>query len=128
MPFVAPGEGLNRPFSDLEDIGHEMGLPPWRVTLVGTPALRVVLLKWPPGYATVPHVHPAAEEIFMVLRGRALFTIGSEAERPVAPGEFMFAPRGVRHAIRVPDGPPLTLLASVAPNDDAPDETIEFTS
>jgi len=128
MPFVSSAEGLNRPFCDLEGAAREMGPPPWRVALVGTPALRVVLLMWPPGYATVSHVHPAAEEIFMVLHGRALFTIGSETERSVEPGELILAPRGVLHAIRVPDGPPLTLLAAVAPNQDISDETIEFPS
>ena len=126
MPYIAAGEGLDRPFSDLEALAQEMGPPPWRVALVGTPALRVVLLRWPPGYATVPHVHPNAEEIFVVLEGRAFFTINAEAEREVFPGGFMLAKRGIRHAIRVPSGEPLTLLASVAPNLDLPDETIEL--
>ena len=100
-------------------------LPNMIACLVGTPALRVLLLCWPGGFATVPHVHPAAEEIFLVIGGRALFTIGDEPEREVGPGAFMFARRGIRHAIRVPDGEPLLLLASVAPNEDRPDETVE---
>ena len=84
-----------------------------------------MLLHWPPGFATVPHLHPAAEEIFQVLRGRAAFTIGDDPEREVRPGEFMLARRGVLHAIRVPDGqsaPP----AAVGPNEDGADETIEL--
>ena len=125
MPFVGPGDALERPYVDLEALAEEQGPPPWRAVLVGTGGMRLVLLRWPPGYATVPHVHPAAEEIFLVLAGRAVFTIGETPEREVGPGMLVFAARGIRHAIRVPTGEPLTLLASVAPNVDVPDETIE---
>jgi quercetin dioxygenase-like cupin family protein len=125
MPFVAPDEARNTPFLDLESVAGEAGPPPWRICLVGTPALRVVLLHWPVGYSTVPHRHPVAEEIFQVVRGRAAFTIGDEPEREVGPGEFMLAKRGVRHVIRVAGDAPLTLMAAVAPNEDRVDETIE---
>ena len=125
MPYVADRDAFNRRFLDLDALAADLGPPPWRACLVGTPGLRVVLLHWPAGFATVPHVHPSAEEIFRVIRGRALFTIGDEPEREVGPDDFMLARRGVRHTIRVPDGQPLLLLASVAPNEDRPDETIE---
>jgi len=117
---------MNQAFVDLETLVRESGEPPWRRCLVGSPGLRVVLLCWPPGYASVRHVHPAAEEIFSIIDGRALFTIGDEPEREVGPGSFLLAERGVRHRIRVPDGGErLVMLAAVAPNEDRPDETIE---
>ena len=126
MPFVSAAEAINLAFVDLEEIVRGSGEPPWRRCLVGTPGLRVVLLSWPPGFSTVPHVHPAAEEIFSIVRGRALFTIGDELEREVGQGSFLLAERGVRHLIRVPDGgEPLLLLAAVAPNEDWAEETIE---
>ena len=125
MPYVALGEALDLPFVDLDGLAERMGPPPWRSCIVGTPGLRVLLLHWEAGFATIPHVHPAAEEIFQVIRGRAMFTIGDEPEREVGPGEILLALRGVRHAIRVPDGEPLLLLAAVAPNEDWPEETIE---
>ena len=126
MPFVSDGEAFNHPYTDLDALAEELGPPPWRACLVGTAGMRVVLLCWPPGFATVPHLHPGGEETFQVMRGRALFAIGDEAEREVGPGSFLLAKRGVRHAIRVPDGgEPLLLLAAVAPNEDRPDETIE---
>jgi quercetin dioxygenase-like cupin family protein len=125
MPFVASGEALGRAFTDLESLAAEQGPPPWRVCLVGTPGLRVVLLCWPAGFATVPHRHPHAEETFEVVRGQAAFRMGDEPERIVGPGAFVLAARGVPHAIRVPDGEPLLLLAAVAPNEDRPDETVE---
>jgi len=125
MPYVGPGEAIERPSVDLDALTDEQGPPPWRVVLAGTDALRVVLLQWPAGYATVPHVHPGAEETFLVVRGRAVFSIGDGSEREVGPGAFLVAGRGVRHAIRVPAQGPLTLLASVAPNEDRPDEAVE---
>lgn len=68
----------------------------------------------------------AAEEIFQVLRGRAAFTIGDDPEREVGQGKFLLARRGVPHAIRVPGGEWLLLLAAVAPNEDRADETIDL--
>jgi mannose-6-phosphate isomerase-like protein (cupin superfamily) len=125
MPYVAESEALNGPFLELDAIAGGLGAAPWRASLVGTPSMRVVLLHWPPGYATVPHHHPRAEEIFLVISGRACFTIGDRPEREVGPGELMLAKRGELHAIRVPDGAPLMLLAAVGPNEAGPGETIE---
>ncbi len=129
MPHVAPDEGLNRSFAALADIVSAMGAEPVgapaRVALVGSPGLRVVLLRWPPGFATVAHRHPHADEIFLVLEGRARFIIGSAPPRLVEPGVLVLARRGERHAIEVPDDVELLLLAAVAPNEDRADETIE---
>jgi quercetin dioxygenase-like cupin family protein len=126
VPYVHAGEALDLPYLDLEATAAAQGEPPWRACLVGTPGMRVVLLCWPPGFTTVPHRHPAAEETFLVLRGRAAMTIDPDPEREVGPGSFLLAKRGVRHIIRVPDGgEPLLLLAAVGPNENGPDETIE---
>jgi quercetin dioxygenase-like cupin family protein len=125
MPFVSVAEALNLPLQDLEALARDAGEMPWRIALVGTPGLRVTFHGWPPGFTTIPHRHPHAEEIFKVVSGRALFTIGDAPERDVGPGELVLALRGVRHLIRVGPGVPVIMLAVVAPNDDRPDETIE---
>jgi quercetin dioxygenase-like cupin family protein len=125
MPFVSVTEAFNRPFQDLDALAQEAGEAPWRLALVGTPGLRVTFHGWPAGFSTVPHRHPRAEEIFTVLSGRALFTIGDDPEREVGPGELVLALRGVRHLIRVGPEGPMIMLAAVAPNEDWPEETIE---
>jgi mannose-6-phosphate isomerase-like protein (cupin superfamily) len=126
MPYVRDGEALDQAVLDIEAVAAASGPGPWRACLVGTPGLRVVLLHWPPGFGTVPHLHPHAEETFEILRGRAVFSIGDGPDLEVGPGAFLLAKRGELHAIRVPDGDePLLLLAAVAPNEDRPDETIE---
>jgi quercetin dioxygenase-like cupin family protein len=125
MPFVSEAEAFNLSIQDLEALARDAGEMPWRLALVGTPGLRLTYHGFPPGFSTVPHRHPHAEEIFKVLSGRALFTIGDEPEREVRSGELVLAMRGVRHRIRVGPEGPMIMLAAVAPNEDRPDETIE---
>jgi quercetin dioxygenase-like cupin family protein len=126
MPFVSEAEALNLTGVDLETLARDAGEMPWRVALVGTSGLRVTYHGFPPGFSTVPHRHPHAEEFFKVLSGLALFTIGDEPERAVGPDELVLALRGVRHRIRVADDAgPMIMLACVAPNEDRSDETIE---
>lgn len=43
-----------------------------------------------------PHVHREREECFHVLAGRFTFTLGEE-EVEVAPGSWVYIPRGTRH-------------------------------
>ena len=126
MPYVAPSEALNLTAVELEELRSAQGPPPWRVALVGTRDTRWVLLCWPPGFVTIPHIHPRADETFYVLRGRALFRFaGEDGQRAIEPGTLLLAPRGVQHTIGVAGPEPLLLLASVTPNEDATDETIE---
>ena len=126
MPFVSETEALNLSIQDLDAIAHGAGEMPWRVALVGTSGLRVTYHGFPPGFSTVPHRHPHAEEFFTVLRGTAMFTVGEEPEFEAGPGELVLALRGVRHRIRVADDAgPTIMLAVVAPNQDRADETIE---
>jgi quercetin dioxygenase-like cupin family protein len=126
MPYVPESEAFNTAFVDLDELAQEAGPMPWRKAVIGTSGMRLTYHGFPPGFATVPHKHPHAEEFFKVLRGTVLFTIGDE-ERAVGPGEVVLALRGVRHQIRVADDAtePGILLATVAPNEDRPDETIE---
>ena len=127
MPYVSPAEALNRMAVAIPALRRKTGPPPWRVPIVATADLRVVLIAWEPGFRTVPHVHPRADEVFHVLRGRALFRIGSAEPRVVGPGTILLAPHGTWHDIAVTGEEPLLLLAALAPNEEATDETIEGT-
>ena len=123
--YVPPSGAPNEPAVDLEELMADLGTPPWRGPLIGTPNLRVVVHHWPPGHASIPHYHPRGHEIFMVLRGRAAFAIGDDRERIVGPEVVLSAPPGVRHAVRVVGDEPVVLFTAVAPNEDRSDETIE---
>jgi mannose-6-phosphate isomerase-like protein (cupin superfamily) len=73
-----------------------------RITFVQTAAetggeLLVMESVWPrPGHRAPAHVHPAMEERWEVLAGRAAFRIGEE-ERELGPGEAAVAPPGTPH-------------------------------
>lgn len=125
MPYVPASEALNRPEVTVEEIRCGFGPPPWRQPIVGSAALRVVLMAWEPGFRTVLHVHPRAVEVFHVLEGRAAFRIGNGEDRIVGPGTVLLAPRATWHSIRVVGDEPFLMLIAQAPNEEADDETIE---
>jgi quercetin dioxygenase-like cupin family protein len=50
------------------------------------------------------HTHPTMYEVYFVLEGRAVYTIGEE-ETEVGPGDFFYVPPGVAHRQRVTAGP-----------------------
>lgn len=44
-----------------------------------------------------PHVHRREDELFYVLEGRHVFTVG-DTEHQAGPGDLVFGPRGVPHS------------------------------
>lgn len=53
----------------------------------------------PPGCAVTPHHHREIEEIYYVVSGHGLMTVGDET-RDVYAGDAVFVPRGHRHSLR----------------------------
>ena len=126
MPYVGPDEAINATSVDLAELLREMGPLPWRRPLVGTDSARWVLWAMPPGFQQPAHKHPRADEVFHVLSGQGVFRFAGEAEaRTVGPGTVLLAQRGVAHAIGVPGPETLIFLASVTPNENASDETVD---
>ncbi len=125
MPFVPDADAVARPDADLRAIAARSGTGPWRVALAGDPGARAVLLGWPPGFATIPHLHPGASEIFLVQAGRIGFRLDDRPEVELGPGSFLVARPGELHGLRVLGETPAVLLAIVGPNEDRPDEMIE---
>lgn len=126
MPYVSVDEALNAALVDLVEIERELGLGSWRKPLVASDALRVVILRLQPGEEPhLPHQHPRADEVLIVLQGRGTFSIGEESDVEAGPSSFVYVPRGMLHRIRVPGPEPLVWLSIVAPNHDTPDEAVE---
>ena len=126
MPYVDPSEALDRTAVDLHALARELGPGTWRQPLVADRASRWVLLAWEPGMSTVPHRHPGAGEVFVVVEGRLGLRLGDEPEIEAGPGTLLRARPDAVHALRVIGGDRLLLIASVAPNESRPDETIEL--
>jgi mannose-6-phosphate isomerase-like protein (cupin superfamily) len=68
----------------------------------------------PVGEETEAHHHPRTEEIYYVLSGRGLMSLGME-RREVGPGDGILIPPGTLHKIRNIAATPLVILCCCAP-------------
>lgn len=126
MPFVSVAEALNHTLVDVGGPDVQAGPIRRRVPLVGSDALRVVFLRMPAdGEPHPPHHHPRADEVMLIMEGRATFTVGDEPSFVAGPGSLVYAPRGVVHHMRATGPEPVAWLTIVTPNEDAPDESVE---
>lgn len=126
MPHVPDDEAINMPLLDLNEVLRDRRPGALRVSLVGSGAVRIVLLRLGPGQEPHrPHRHPRADEIILVKEGTGRFTVGDEPPFLASPDSVVFARRNVVHRIEVPGPESLTILSIVAPNLDNPDESVE---
>jgi mannose-6-phosphate isomerase-like protein (cupin superfamily) len=126
MPYVDAADALNKPVLDLAALTADRGSGEWRERLVADTGTRWVLLSWEPGFRTVPHRHPRASEVFLVLEGRLGIRLGDTPEVEAGPGTILMARQDEVHGLRVVGDQRLLIIASVSPNESAPDETIEI--
>lgn len=68
----------------------------------------------PPGKRTLPHFHAETEELYHVLQGAGLMTLGQE-QFPVAAGDTVLIRPGMPHCIEATGSEPLRLLCCCAP-------------
>jgi mannose-6-phosphate isomerase-like protein (cupin superfamily) len=68
----------------------------------------------PPGRTTTGHRHPESEEIYFIVSGSGVLTVGDEASR-VKPGDAVLIPPGTHHAAANDGAGPLVLLCCCAP-------------
>jgi mannose-6-phosphate isomerase-like protein (cupin superfamily) len=81
---------------------------------VGAEKLEVVLGTVQPGEGASPHLHPDIEQVCYLLSGAALVSI-ADVEREIGPGDTVFFPAGVEHALRVVGNEPVRLLVVYSP-------------
>ena len=68
----------------------------------------------PPGCAVTAHHHREIEEIYYVVSGRGLMTVGDET-REVSSGDAVYVPRGSRHTLRNTGSEPIRLILVCGP-------------
>jgi mannose-6-phosphate isomerase-like protein (cupin superfamily) len=78
----------------------------------------------PPGHAVAPHHHRQIEEIYYVVAGRGLMTVGDET-REVEAGDAVYVPRGHRHTLENTGTETIKLILVCGPAFFYEDETIE---
>jgi quercetin dioxygenase-like cupin family protein len=70
-----------------------------RVSAVDSGGAMTVLEEMPPMVDTPLHVHSREDELFYILEGDHIVTLGDQEHR-MGPGDVLFAPRGIPHAQR----------------------------
>ena len=68
----------------------------------------------PPGKAVTPHHHIELEEIYYILSGKGLMSVGTEF-REVSSGDAIYVPRGARHTLENTGEEPIRLLVACGP-------------
>lgn len=80
-----------------------------------TPQIRSRFLRMEPGEESGAHSHDLGHEVFLILQGRAEFTIEGETEE-LGPGEMCVALVDQLHSLRVIGDEPMTMYLSVTPH------------
>jgi mannose-6-phosphate isomerase-like protein (cupin superfamily) len=68
----------------------------------------------PPSHAVAPHYHQEMEEIYYILSGRGVMSVGDE-RREVAAGDAVYVPRLTRHTLENTSDEPIRLLVVCGP-------------
>jgi quercetin dioxygenase-like cupin family protein len=80
-----------------------------------TPQIRSRFLRMEPGQVAQLHSHDLGHEVFLILAGRAEFTIDGEVEE-LGPGQMCIALADQVHSVRVIGDEPITMYLSVTPH------------
>src|SRR5215472_17400195 len=80
-----------------------------------TPEIRSRIMRFDAGQVSAGHTHDLGHEMFVVLDGRAEFTIAGKSAI-LGPGQACVARAGEWHEIRVVGDKPMTLYLSVTPH------------
>ncbi|MGH9823907.1 MAG: cupin domain-containing protein, partial [Blastocatellia bacterium] len=78
----------------------------------------------PPGHAVLPHHHDEIEEVYYILEGSGVMTVGNE-QREVASGDAIYVPRGNTHTLKNTGSEPIRLLLVCGPAFYRDDEILE---
>ena len=68
----------------------------------------------PPGCAVTPHHHRNLEEIYYIVSGSGLMTVG-ENSREVGAGDAIYIPRGHKHSLKNIGSEPIKLILVCGP-------------
>lgn len=80
-----------------------------------SPQIRARFLQMKPGEVSQMHSHDVGHEIFLVLKGQALFQIGDDSAE-LGPGQLCIATVDQPHQVTVLGDEPMTMYLSVTPH------------
>ena len=94
----------------------------------GQPGSRSLAITWvegAPGSRQDVHAHPDSEQVYVIVRGRGVMTVGGE-EREVAAGALVLVPPGAGHAILNTGEERLVFVSATVPPFEMPPEGSPF--
>jgi mannose-6-phosphate isomerase-like protein (cupin superfamily) len=91
----------------------------------GSQNLAITWVEGEPGSEQAVHAHPANEQVYVVIRGRGVMTVGDE-QQEVDAGTMILVPPRTGHAIRNTGNEPLVYVSATAPPFDLAPEWSEF--
>ncbi len=116
MAYVEPSTAANRSVDTLKDIRERNGPGSWRVPLAASPRARVLLYQWQPGTASEGHIHPDADELFVVHEGQASFVLDEGQVVDTSSGTIVYVAAGHWHSVRATGEQPVVMMIVVSPN------------
>src|SRR5688572_3444970 len=116
MAYVEPSTAANRSVDTLEEIRQRNGPGNWRVPVAASARNRVLLYQWMPGTTSDAHIHPDADEMFVIHEGQARFELGDGQIVDAAAGSIVYVPAGQRHSTGATGERPLLMMIVVSPN------------
>ncbi|HKG23639.1 MAG TPA: cupin domain-containing protein [Blastocatellia bacterium] len=78
----------------------------------------------PPGCSVTPHHHERLEEVYYIVSGNGVMSVGDE-QSEVGPGDAIYIPRGTRHTLANAGPEPVKLLLVCGPAFYFEDEILE---
>jgi quercetin dioxygenase-like cupin family protein len=94
---------MSRYFPTPDELGRHTIFPGVRIQTAAAEKMMLSVVDLDAGSAVEEHEHPH-EQVGLWLAGKAQFTIGGE-EKTVQAGDLYRIPGGVRHKVRVLEGP-----------------------
>jgi mannose-6-phosphate isomerase-like protein (cupin superfamily) len=106
---------VNREAARVIDTAHGSEIRPLvDRTTSGITACSLAEETLPVGARVTPHRHREIEEIYYILSGRGVMTVGGE-RREVGPGDAIYVPRGNNHTLENTGTEPIRLLLVCGP-------------
>ena len=106
---------VNRNLADIVRTPHNSEIRPL-IDRTTSPITQCSLAEetLPPGCAVTPHHHRDLEEIYYIVYGKGLMTVG-ENSREVGVGDAVYIPRGHRHSLKNTGTEPIKLILVCGP-------------
>ena len=91
----------------------------------GSGNLAITWVEGAPGSQQGVHAHPASEQVYVIVRGRGMMTVGEE-EKEVSAGTLVLVPPGAAHAILNTGDEPLVFVSATVPPFEMPPKGSPF--